>query len=230
MFRFLLIIFIQIFITGCDGKVSNYYSKGVSKPVDGTYTDSKIYTTTTYYPKDNLNYLNNRRKRNNDKYFASSKMYIDKKYEITSSYLKRYEDYLKVDANELTKEIHAKNDTKNSTEETKKMEFNELASYPMRDNILMLQNLKDTDNKIAIPSCIADFFEEKNKKNINKFSNINAITDVTIADDDNNDVYISNAEKKINKGSIRDDYVNSFLSWNEDYIGNNEKKFTEEPL
>lgn len=220
MFKLILTIHTIFFLllTSCDGIIFNYYpSREGNQPLDGSLV-SVDFTGKIYYPVGNLNYIKNNENRDNRVYFASAKLYNDAQYNISNEYLEQYGKLLKVDAEELDNQLKNEQFNINSAEIVAKMENGTFMPHPMKGNILAMQNLKDSQNKIAYPDYLDEYIDVyvDGKNKIDKTSV-------------NNEKNTKRAILYINS-STRDRYVDYYLAWNEEYSGNNEEQYFEKPI
>lgn len=222
MFCRVLIFITLLFITNCS-IVNHYAMRDGNNPVDGQKVNTKKYTddNVRLYPSGNLDYMNDKEKRNTKKYFASAKYYNDKKYDIANDYLGRYMKQIKIDTDQLEEQIKNGNINTKGSELLDKMEHGDFKVHPLKGNVKFMQWLKDNKDKIAYPDYMADIMDiyipQTKKKEIkNK---------------DFEDVVIDQS-KALASENVRDYYVNYYLAFNDGFaeIEGKQVAFQEKPL
>lgn len=212
-FTFILLSFT---ILGCNGQILNHYASRPDDPIDGTFGNRRFNKDDVKYVQGNLNYLTDRKKRNDNVYYASADYYNRLNYDIANDYITNYKKYLKVDSKELENGLKNNQYGVKGKDLLKKMETGSLTLYPVQKNVDEIQKLKDQENKIAFPDYMDEYLDvyidntdkEKNKK-MNSYNN-----SITIAFDT----------------TTRDDYIDKYLGWNGDYAEKKKIKYREKPL
>ena len=216
MLRF-FIFTILVLQCGCDGIIMNHYASRANEPIDGTYGNKRFNSKDVNYTQGNLEHLTDRKKRDNNLYYASAKKYNTMNYQIAKEYLGNYQKFLRVDAKELENGMKEEQYGVKGKDLVRKMEAGILPVYPLRGNIEEMQILKDEYNKIAFP----DYMDEY----LNVYKN-NDEDKVVVANADYDDTQYF-AEYSVRS---RDDYIYRYLgAFNEDGIMD-KKVYKEAPL
>ena len=148
MLRYIhLYILVLLGLSGCNGIIFNHYASRYSQPLDGTYGNERFDPNDVNYTQGNLEYLKDRKTRNNVIYYASARKYNQLNYEIAKEYIGNYQKYLKVDSKALEDEMKKEHLGVKGEEILNKMELGELPVHPLRGNIEAMQKLYDEDNK-----------------------------------------------------------------------------------
>jgi len=220
VFKYVFLIFQILLLCSCDGVIANHYASRLNGPIDGSKSSNKERFEIVYYPNGNLEHLNDRKTRNNNVYFASAKRYNDLQYDVAKDYLENYAKFLKIDAKELEQMVKNEQLGVKGEEISRKMEVGELPVHPFKGNVLVIQKLKDEDDKIAFPDYMSEFLdiyqgvEGKNDKPV----------EVQEKNTSSNSVYAMNAV------DFRDAYVDYYLSLSNEYAENNPVVFKEKKL
>ena len=219
--RFLFLIFC-FFSTGCS-LFNHYAMREGNTPVDGNKVSSKTYNNedVIFYPKGNLDYVINEKDVNKKTYFASAKLYNDTQYDLTNDYLGRYMNQIKVNTDELEKEIQNEGLNTKGKNLLEQMEYGNIQTHPVSGNIKIMQWLKDNKDKIAYPEYIAeylDIYTEKKQKQVIKNADFEDI--------------VVDQTKSLSADNIRDYYVNYYLAFDDGYtdILHKQVEFKERPL
>ena len=219
MLRYIhLYILVLLGLSGCNGIIFNHYASRYSQPLDGTYGNDRFDPNDVNYTQGNLEYLKDRKTRNNVIYYASARKYNQLNYEIAKEYIGNYQKYLKVDSKALEDEMKKEHLGVKGEEILNKMELGELPVHPLRGNIEAMQKLYDEDNKIAFPDYMSEYLDiyanGAEKKNIKQLEGDNdpmyAFADINVYD--------------------RDSYVKKYLGWSDDYNGLHKIEYEEESL
>lgn len=191
----------------CGGLHINHYTeKNASKPIDGNlFTKGEFSNKPQYYPQGNLEYMNDISKRDNKIFFASCREYNDLPYNIASDYLNEYDILLKTNAEELENEIKKGNFGTTSYKMTEKMELGEMRKYPLKENILSIQNLYNEQEKVAKPLYLKEYLDKYDTQKDDDLKK----QEVEIKNDIDKNVEIS---EKLSKEEKRKKYVEHFLA------------------
>ncbi len=185
---------------------NHHTEKNASKPIDGNVlTKGEFANKPKYYPQGNLEYMTDIARRDNKVFFASSREYNDLQYQIASAYLNEYDILLKTNAEELESEIKKGNFGTTSYKMTEKMELGEMRKYPLKQNILSLQNLYNEKEKVAKPLYLKEFLDKYEILNNEALQEQSLVTNSSI----NDNVEIS---EKLSKDEKRNKYVEHFLA------------------
>lgn len=203
----LLVLMFSFFLFNCGGlNINHYTEKNASKPIDGNlFTKGEFANKPKYYPQGNLEYMTDLTKRDNKVFFASSREYNDLQYNISSDYLNEYDMLLKTNAEELEDEIKKGNFGTTSYKMMEKMEVGEMRKYPLKENIISIQNLYNENEKIAKPLYLKDYLDKYDKQQdlgLNEQK-------VEIRNNIDEKVEIS---EKLSKDEKRNKYVQHFLA------------------
>ena len=217
MFKYFCIFFQILLFCSCDGVIANHYPNRINGPIDGSKSKNKERFEIVYYPQGNLNHLDDRKRRDNNVYFASAKRYNELQYNIAKGYLENYAKFLKIDAKELEQMLKNEQLGVRGDEILAKMEVGDLPVHPLKGNVLVMQKLKDEDDKIAFPDYMDDFLniysdDTKKAKKIEEKETANS------------PIYAMNV------ANFRDAYVDYYLSLSNEYAENNPSVFKEKDL
>lgn len=213
-----IFVFTCLFLSGCGLNVS-YKANRPNDPKTKSIFDGDKYTKNTKYPEGNLEYLQKPEKRNNEKYFASAKMYNRIKHNVAKTYINDYTTLLNTDAEELENAIKTGQFGMSGEEILNKMEAGELRAYPLKDNLLIIQKLQNEKNKIAKPDYMSEYIDiyEKVEKPIKKETDNVITANYQLF---HNSTNLSNEEK-------RNKYVEHYLATTADLIGSEKENFKE---
>lgn len=160
----ILLFLLIITLYGCaDGVLMSKHVKRSNGPIDGSTSDGSFSHEKAVYVEGNLEYLSDYKKRNNSLYFDSIKKNNKTNYKIAENYIKEYQRFLRVDADELENMIQSDQSGKSNAYMIRKMEAGELQKYPIKENIKAMQNLKDEKDKMAFPSYMDEYLNIKEK-------------------------------------------------------------------
>ena len=219
MFKYICIIFQILWLCGCDGIIANHYPNRVNGPIDGSKIKNKERFEVVYYPQGNLSHLDDRKKRDNNVYFASARRYNDLQYNVAKGYLENYAKFLKIDAKELEQMLKQEQLGVRGEEILAKMEVGDLPVHPLKGNVLVMQKLKDEDDKIAFPDYMDEFLNVF-PNDTSKAEKIKKEKQETIS----SPIYAMSAV------DFRDTYVDYYLSLSNEYAENSPSVFKEKDL
>ncbi len=202
VFSILLVVF---FTASCDGVIMSKKVKRPNGPIDGSaFSGNSFNKKDIRYTQGNLEYLNNRKARNNSVYFSSIEEYNVKDYQIAKEYIDDYQKFLKVDPDKLNEILQLEQSGKKNEDILRMMELGTLPKHPIENNVRVIQTLNDKYNKIAFPEYMNEF--------LNKNDNVDNNKKTEIVFENENNKEKEKTENIINKyGYNRDSYINIYL-------------------
>lgn len=218
-----ILLFLSIItLCGCaDGVLMSKHVKRSNGPIDGPTSDGSFSHEKAVYVEGNLEYLSDYKKRNNSLYFDSIKKNNKTNYKIAENYIKEYQRFLRVDADELENMIQSDQSGKSSAYMIRKMEAGELQKYPIKENIKAMQNLKDEKDKMAFPNYMDEYLNIKEKSS----DDIGYIAGLDY-DIEEKKIYKKTEDKII----TRDKYVDFYFHEMNVTRGSNPEKYKEKSL
>ena len=213
-----LLLPILLIICGCDGVIANHYAVRGNEPLDGTFGNSRFDSNDVSYTQCNLEYLNDRKTRNNNLDFASAKKYLEMNHQIAYEYVDNYQKFLKVDAKELEHGLKVDQYGVKGSDILRKMEAGHLVARPMQGNIEIIQALKDEKNKIAFPDYMAEYLNayDDGISSVDAGKNIDDKEDVALKHE--NDQRMKNRDDYVEYYNINDDATARYKKYQEIFL------------